>query len=411
MSLFDKIFGSKVTADRTAEKSAVEPQQEQGDFIFALSIQLRGELEPALATYLKISEAFPRDTLAPFFAASIMAQQGNAVGAAENLRTLSRSIAAEGDTISNAIALELFAQVGDEQVKISAPAVAEILTTFGDLLKKAGFLQESAVVYEIAAVLVPDNGNVLHKLGDTLHDLRNYEYAESVLLEALKFAPNHWGALYSYAVLLQDLGRGEEAIRYYSRAVTLNPTHVNCHNNYGAALLRMNRLDEALVQCSDAAQLDPGSPFVKINLGNIHLLRHEYKKAQACFAEAIALNATLAAGYFGLATVEQALESDPVQIRELYLKAIEIDPAIVEAHHALGNLLAKSNDPEALKYFSFAALLNNNLKNLHRDFGTAFWQLGRRKEALEHLRTALEQAPDDVTVQDALARMEAENPA
>jgi tetratricopeptide (TPR) repeat protein len=409
MSIFTKIFGPKVKDDQTAaDTTAAEPG---GNFISAISMHLRGELEQALSAYSRITEELPDDTLAPFFAAAIKAGQGNTVEAAESLRALSQRVSLTGETLSRAVILELVAQVRHEPLRIKFPAVAEVIVSFGDLLKKDGFVQESAVCFEIAAGLVPDNANVLHKLGDTLHDLRNYDYAESVLLEALKNAPNHWGAVYTYAVLLQDLGRDEEAITYYEKAARLYPDHANCQNNYGAALLRTNRLEEALTHCTKALALDPGSPFVKINLGNIYLLMQKYETARTCFAEAISLNNNLAPAYFGLASVEQSLKSDPKQIQELYLKAIEINPSIPEAHQALGNLLAAEGNPEALSHFSAAAQLNNNLKNLHKDFGYACWQLGRREEALDHLRIALQQNPDDVMVQDILAKMEAENPA
>lgn len=402
MGFFNKVFGTKVTADKTAA------QPQEINFATALSMHLRGELDPALSAYTRIAEQLPDDNLAPFFAAAIKADKGNADEAAESLRSLSRRISSGGENLSRTISQGLVALASAEPVLLTIPAVAEIIISFGDLLKGEGFVQESAVCFEIAVGLVPDRAHVLHKLGDTLHDLRIYDYAESVLREALKYAPNHWGALYTYAVLLQDLGRDEEAIAYYEKAVKFNPDHANCHNNYGAALMRTNRLDEALDHCTRAAGLDPGSPFVKINLGNIYLLMEEYEKARTCFTEAISLNKDIASAYYGLASVERLVKSDSGRIRELYLKAIELGPSVPEFHHALGNLLAGDGNQEALSHFSAAAQLNNDLKDLHKDFGVACLRLGRREEALEHLRIALQQTPDDVMVQDLLARAEKE---
>ncbi|MBK5276354.1 MAG: tetratricopeptide repeat protein [Desulfuromonadales bacterium] len=406
MGFFDKMFGTKTNSGKIAAEA------QAGDFVTALLMHLRGELEPALSAYQKIAEEFPEDTLAPFFAAAIRSDTGKAVEAADGLRSLSRRIAAAGEAISRAISLDLVSLVSDEPfLKVKGiPAVADIIVSFGDSLKQSGFVQESAVCFEIAAGLVPEHANVLYKLGDTLHDLGIYDYAESVLLEALKHAPSHWGALYTYAVLLQDLGRDEEAITYYGRAVRLIPDHVNSQNNYGAALLRANRLEEALVHCTLAANYDPDSPLVKINLGNIYLLMQEYETARTCFTEAISLNDKLAQAYFGLGSVEQRSGSDTGRIRELYLKAIQLNPSIPEIYQAVGNLFAGDGSPEALQYFSEAVQMNSNLKDLHKDFGMACLQQGQRKEALEHLRMALQQNPDDVMVQNVLAGAEAENP-
>lgn len=406
MSLFDKMFGGKNTTN-TADKSPGETRN--ADLIAAVAMHIRGEMDGALSAYLKIIEDLPEDNLAPFFAAALLAGTGNISEAGERLRSLSRRIAQKEEAISLTVTQDFLALASSEPT-LKIPAAAEIIMSFGDRLKENHLLQESAVCFEIAAGLLPDRANVLHKLGDTLHDLRIYDYAESVLLKALEYEPKNWGALYTYAVLLQDLGRFPEAITYYEQAVALNPDHVNSQNNYGAALMMEDRLEDALEHCTLAAGLDPSSPWVKVNLGNIYLLKKEYETARSCFKEAVSLKKDLAHAYFGLGSVEQLLGSDSEQVRELYLKAIELNPTIPDIHHALGNLLAGEGKQEALTYFSAAAELNNYLKNLHRDFGRVCLQMGRRDEAIEHLRIAILQNPSDPEARDLLAKAEEENP-
>ena len=404
MGFFDKMFGNKATDDTaTAETREV-------DFIDALSMHLRGETDPALSAYQKIVEQAPDDNLALFFTAAVKAGKGDTAEAAESLRSLSLRIATGGDTISRALSLDLDALTSGAPF-LRVPAIAEIIVSFGDALKKEGFVQESAVCFEIAVGLVPDHAQVLHKFGDTLHDLGMYDYAEKVLLEALKFAPNHWGALYTYAVLLQDLGRMEEAITYYEKAVKLNPDHANCQNNFGAALMMSNRLEEALEHCTLASGLAPGFPLAKVNLGNIHLMMEKYETARICFEEAIALDGSLAMAHFGLGSAEQLLGVDSGRVRESYLKAIKLNPSFPKFHHALGNLLAKEGNPDALAHFSEAEQLNSSLVNLQRDFGAACLEMGRREEALKHLRAALQQNPDDETAREMLSKAEEGNPA
>jgi tetratricopeptide (TPR) repeat protein len=228
----------------------------------------------------------------------------------------------------------------NEALHLSVPAVAAIITTFADLLKGGRFLRESAVCYEIAKGLDPENGDPLHKFGDTLHDLRNYAYAEAMLQEALKHAPAHWGALYTYGALLQDLGRFDEAISCYERAVAIDPTHAKCQNNFGAALLTIGRVDEALAHCTRAVELAPDFPLARINLGNIHLRRGEYETARSCYNEALARDAMLAPAYFGLGSAEQGLGSGSARVAELYRKAIELSPSVPMFQQALDDLLA-----------------------------------------------------------------------
>jgi|GEM_PF-1398508 len=401
MGFFNRMFGSKDAAN----PAAAEPRGI--DFFTALSLHLRGDLDPALKAYLTIAEELPDYNLAPFFAAAIMADTGNAAEAAERLRDLSRRIASGGETISRAVTGELFSLMNDEPT-LKVPDMAEVIVNFGDQLKAEGFVQESAVCFEIAAGLLPDHASVLHRLGDTLHDLGVYDYAEAVLRKALEYAPNHWDSLYTYAVLLQDLGRFDEAIGCYEKAVSLYPDHVKCRNNYGAALMLTGRLDEALAHCTAAAELDPEFPLALVNLGNIHLLKQEHETARGCFAKAIELDKNVAPAYFGLGSVEHCTGGDPARVRELYRTAIELNPSIPQVHHALGNLLAGEGDPESLAHFAAAVQLHNTMKDLHRDFGSACLQLGRREEGVEQLRIALEQDPDDAVARELLAGAEGE---
>lgn len=407
MGFFSKFFGAKEPRQVAADpQEAVATEGGSADFTAAVLMQMRGEHDAALAAYQELTDRFPDDNLAPFFAAAIKAGSGRVEDAVAVLRSLSQRCSGAEQGISQAIILELSAQLSDSSQHGRIPGIAELIVSFGDNLKAAGFVYEAAVLYEIAVALLPDRANVLHRLGDTLHDLRLYEYAESVLQEALKHAPNHWDSLYSYALLLQQLGRDEEALPFYEKAALFNPDHVNCRNNYGSALMRSNRLEDALAQCTTAFGLEPENPFVQINLGNIRYLMREPDKAREHFRKAIELNPEHPAAYFGLAAVEQALGSAREAVQELYQKVLAIDPRIAEAHHALGTIYASAASPEALPHFEQALALNPSLRGLNRDFAVAYLQLGRRDEALQQLKLALEKNPADAEVADMIANLE-----
>ncbi|MDZ4184783.1 MAG: tetratricopeptide repeat protein [Desulfuromonadales bacterium] len=340
MGFFNKMFGGN-------EAAAKADSPKKNDFIDAVALQLRGEVEPALSVYLQILKEYPNDYLAPFFISAIMAGQGQTSEAAANLRSLSQQIAGQGGTISQSIYQRLVVQM-NEALHLSVPAVAGIIAAFGDLLKRHQFLQESAVCLEIAKALDPENVELLYKFGDTLHDLRDYDYAEAVLQEALQHAPEHWGALYTYGVLLQDLGRLDEAISCYERAVAIDPDHARCQNNFGAALLTLGRVDEALAHCTRAAELAPEFALARNNLGNIHLRQGEYEAARSCYREALARDEKFAPAYFGLGSAEQKLGSDSGRVEELYRKAIELSPTVPIFQQALDNLLASAGKDKAI---------------------------------------------------------------
>lgn len=321
MGFLSKLFGSR-------EEEAPKESGGGAGLAPALELHLGGEAEAALSAYLVYAGDAPDQRLPLFLAAMAKAGLGRTAEAAADLRELSARCADAGEGISFSVRQELVGLTLEGFMTRDLPRVVEMIVSFAETLRKEGFLQESAVCFELAAALAPDNAHVLQKFGDILHDLRAYDYAESVLREALELAPNHWGALYTYAVLLQDLGRNEEAIERYRKAVALNPEHARCRNNFGAALLRANQLEEALVQCTAADELEPGSPMVKVNLGNVYLLKNDLEQARSCFSRAIELNPDFALAYFGLASVEKESGADPARIEELYRKATQLDPQI-----------------------------------------------------------------------------------
>lgn len=405
MGFFSR-FGKKDSTEKSPSATVQRVQAPAAsDIVSALSLHLQGELDEAWDAYQGLAADAPGAALARFFAAAITAGRGKVPQAVETLRALSRESAEKGESVSRALVTELV-PLASESVVVKFAAVAAVAASFGDLLKEGGFLREGAVCYEVAAGLAPDNAHFLHKLGDTLHDLGVYDYAETVLTEAIKLAPNHWGALYSYAVLLQDAGREEEAIAQYEKAVSLIPNHAKCRNNLGAALFRSGRLEEALEHCKAAEALDPALPLAKINLGYIHLVRQDYQAARASFSEAVALNDKLFPALFGLASVEEALQGEPKRIQDLYLQAIELHPTSGEVHHALAKHLAAQGDQQSLLHFSTAAVLNEELKDLHKDYGLASLRFGKREQALEQFRIALRQNPGDAEVQELIATTE-----
>lgn len=402
MGFFSKFFGTKEVGNDAAQTA-------RGDDLFsALSLHLAGEADAAATLYRQLGAGQPAAILAPFLSATLLAAGGAVAEAAERLRELSRRCAADNAALSQCVVRELDTLFREELV-FDVAAVAGIVVDCGECLKKKGFAAESAVCFEIASVFLPNDPAVLYQLGDTLHDLKNYSYAEKVLKKVLEIAPDHWFALYVYAVLLQDLGRYDEAISYFERAIALNPDHVKCQNNYGAALMQVGRLDEARFHCTLAAQQDPDFLQARLNLGNIHLLKTEYDSAKACFEQVLAVNSRISHGYIGLAAVELQAGGEGARAIALYRKALECPPPFPAVHHALGNLLLETGDVAALEHYAAAAGLYATLPGLHRDFGRACLHFGRREEGLEHLRLAIEQNPEDQAARELLARAQGLN--
>jgi predicted O-linked N-acetylglucosamine transferase (SPINDLY family) len=78
----------------------------------------------------------------------------------------------------------------------------------------------------------------------------------------------------------------------------------------------------------------------------------------------------------------------------LYRQILQADPAHADAWHLLGVLCSQHGEPEwALEYIGIA-LVHRPAAPFHLNRGIAFQALGRRQEALDHFRQALQLRPD-----------------
>jgi eukaryotic-like serine/threonine-protein kinase len=117
-------------------------------------------------------------------------------------------------------------------------------------------------------------------------------------------------------------------------------------------------------------------------------------KSISYYQQAIALDPNYALAYVGLANTYAALgsvlgfrspqETFP-QSKIFAAKAMEMDPRLAEAHHALANyrLNYEWNWAEAEKGFRRAIELNPNYAQAHQSYGTYFQVMGRLDRAME----------------------------
>jgi len=79
--------------------------------------------------------------------------------------------------------------------------------------------------------------------------------------------------------------------------------------------------------------------------------------------------------------------------RELAERAVELDPMLPEARHALGNALMQDDYPAAEVEFRKALALNPSYADAHERLGSVLRGMGRHEEALEEVRRAYELDP------------------
>lgn len=136
--------------------------------------------------------------------------------------------------------------------------------------------------------------------------------------------------LFSSSVLcFSQLGYWKDSISVFRRALELDGRNFIVRNNYGLLLLERGEAEEAFSEFREALRINPRYGITYHNIGLV-LAYH-------------------------LGKPEEAIR--------YFLKAIELDPLLVQSHYSLANILAKEGRPDdAVHYFRKAVQTNPNYR-------------------------------------------------
>ena len=211
---------------------------------------------------------------------------------------------------------------------------------------------------------------VLNDLGKAYFALKRYREAKRCFAKALSLDPDHAEALGNLGAVLALTGELREARSRLRRAVALQPRYPNAWFNLGAVLRRLHETEEAEQSCRRALALNPRMADAHLELGNVLADLGKPEQAEACYRKAIELDSTLAPAHARLAEVlkmtlrlEEAEASyraalalqpsaatfqalggvlyeldRPLEAREAFRRALEVDPELVEARWSLAVL-------------------------------------------------------------------------
>ncbi len=211
---------------------------------------------------------------------------------------------------------------------------------------------------------------VLNDLGKAYFALKRYREAKRCFAKALSLDPDHAEALGNFGALLALTGELRGARSRLRKAVALQPRYPNAWFNLGAVLRRLHEPEEAEQSCRRALALDPRMADAHLELGNVLADLGKPEQAEACYRKAIELDSALAPAHARLAgmlkmtlRLEEAEASyraalalqpsaatfqalggvlyeldRPLEAREAFRSALEVDPELVEARWSLAVL-------------------------------------------------------------------------
>ena len=168
-----------------------------------------------------------------------------------------------------------------------------LLNRQGDNLSRLGRFIDAIKCYDKALVYEPDNIYILNNKAIALLNSGNINEALKVNNIAYNFRPSSPVILYWRGVILEILGRYDDALKLYDKLIILDSENPEVWNARGNLLTDMGMLEEAIESfdravevCLDDSEMDASA----INrMGNAYIDLGKLDDALECFNKAISL--------------------------------------------------------------------------------------------------------------------------
>ena len=153
----------------------------------------------------------------------------------------------------------------------------------GALLEDAGHSPEAEAAFEKALQLIPNDPEVLFKVGVNELLARNYARAVELLQRASRLSSHDADTLYYLAQAYHLEGDNEAALKASAQSVRLDPANAPVLQKYGELLSSAGNNLEAVEWLQRAQKLDPSLARIEYDLG-VASFRNQDLEAAADFA-------------------------------------------------------------------------------------------------------------------------------
>ena len=286
-----------------------------------------------------------------------------------------------------------------------------------------------------------------------------FEEAIEAYHESLKRSANHPVAMTNLASCYEAVKQQERAIYYYKTALVQEPNLPMANGNLGAIYQKQGELDKALPLLEKAVRYDPQFTAARYCLGLVLTKKREFQRAAMAYQRVIAQQDDHIGAYYNLAQAlfrlkqpeegkrvmeiyrrlnavaqeiddrERAILIEPnnplkqYQLGLVYAKYGKIDKAIsafqaaleldANAHYALNALarlymLQGVRLQDAITYAEKAFHLTQAPQYM-QTLALAYFQAGKREDALKAIQTAVEMEPENEAFRQTFAKIKEAN--
>ena len=271
-----------------------------------------------------------------------------------------------------------------------------------------GDYEKAAADYKRALEIKRDDWNTLNNLGVLYWKMAMTQNAKAAAAEAASDFKT------AKACREKCVALKEDAKTQWIHGVKINPKATDIHSNLGYAYSDANDLDSAERHLTEAVRLKPISPRPRNNLGRVLLRRSQQRELEAREAEAKGKTDPVEAAKAKQLKGEAKTKLDAAI--EQFEKAVELDPALLEAHLNLGEVYLSLNDLDKAEshYKAILRLQSESIKDpeinanfSHACFGLARVAIARKDpdEATRNLQKAIELNPKNVAALQLLSSL------
>lgn len=291
-------------------------------------------------------------------------------------------------------------QAGESQRQLS-PVGEEAFRRGTAALRTGDYTAAAAAFQEVVKI---DQGfaPAYLNLGLAYHSAKDYEKAIRSFSRALELDSRLASAALFLGIDYCFVNSPEKGIKFLQQALTLpgsNPQEVSLW--LGKAYLAVGQYQNAVPYLEKAAQAYPDDLTVTYSLGQAHLLRSQqvleelYKKAPRSYMT-----------QFLLGQSYQAIEKYDAAIT-WYRSALKLNPSLVGAHEALGEIAVRQRKPEeAEKELREELQLNAYNARVRYKLGRLLNQMGKMEEARSELQQAVQLQPSLIQARCELAKIQ-----
>jgi tetratricopeptide (TPR) repeat protein len=254
-------------------------------------------------------------------------------------------------------------------------------------------------------------------MGQTYHAYSLTTPARECYVNAGRLAPRDFRWIYLLAKLDQQAGDVGEAIRGFKTVNSLRPEFVAAPVNLGNIYLEMNRLDDAQSSFSNALAIDKSSAAAYYGLGQVALSKRNYAEAVNYFQKSLELapganriHYSLAMAYRGLGDAEKTklhlAEQGTVGVRvaDPLMDGLQELVQGARVHLIRGRMaLEAKRYAEAVTEFRQAVAANPDSVTAHVNLGAALTQTAELSGAVEQFEATLRIDPNNTTAHYNLA--------